>query len=672
MPMLGVSMSELSPRVRTGLRVAGGVLGGVWLLYALQAATGVAGGWYSNGIATWTYVAMLLGAGVFCLARAALVTEERRAWGLLGVAIVVWTAGEIYFGLAFGDADTVPIPSPADIGYLAFYPLAYIALALLVRARVGSLLSGLWLDGVLVASAVAAVATALAIEPILDASTEGSTAAVATNLAYPIADLTLLTLIVAGSALAGWRGGRAWVLLGAGLGVLALSDGLYLLQSAKGTYVAGGLLDAAWPLGALLLAGAAWTRPSRGVQVAGMRMVVVPTGAAIAATALQAYDHFHRIPDVAEALSILTLVAVAIRMGLSFRANQSMLASSRREALSDALTTLDNRRSLMADLVTTASLPATSGRVRLLVLFDLDGFKAYNDAFGHPAGDALLARLGGRLATAVVPHGKAYRLGGDEFCLLAECAPSDADVIRAAAAAALRERGDGFVVTASSGSVMMPSEARSAAAALQLADRRMYAEKGGARTSPGTQSRDVLVSTLRERQPDLHAHALDVAQLARGVAAQLGMDAEQRDEVARAAELHDTGKVAIPDAILSKPGPLDDDEWAFMHRHTVIGERILASAPALIPVARLVRSSHERWDGTGYPDGLAGEDSPLGARIVAVCDAYEAMVAHRPYRDSMSPEDALAEIARCSGTQFDPRVVEAFLAVRSRAAVAAV
>jgi HD-GYP domain-containing protein (c-di-GMP phosphodiesterase class II) len=126
--------------------------------------------------------------------------------------------------------------------------------------------------------------------------------------------------------------------------------------------------------------------------------------------------------------------------------------------------------------------------------------------------------------------------------------------------------------------------------------------------------------------------------------------------------LHDVGKVAIPDAILDKPGPLDDEEWVFMRRHTVIGERIVAAAPALSPVAKLVRASHERWDGTGYPDAIGGQDIPLGARIIAVCDAYDAMVSDRPYRRGRGAADATAELRRCAGTQFDPAVVEAFVA----------
>jgi len=135
--------------------------------------------------------------------------------------------------------------------------------------------------------------------------------------------------------------------------------------------------------------------------------------------------------------------------------------------------------------------------------------------------------------------------------------------------------------------------------------------------------------------------------------------------LARAAELHDVGKIAIPDAILAKPGPLDEEEWRFMHRHTILGERILMAASALRPVARLVRASHERFDGGGYPDGLKGEEIPLGARIIFVCDAYDAMTTDRAYSRAIASAEAITELRACAGTQFDSEVVEAFVATLS-------
>jgi HD-GYP domain-containing protein (c-di-GMP phosphodiesterase class II) len=124
--------------------------------------------------------------------------------------------------------------------------------------------------------------------------------------------------------------------------------------------------------------------------------------------------------------------------------------------------------------------------------------------------------------------------------------------------------------------------------------------------------------------------------------------------------LHDVGKLAIPDTIVEKPGPLDHDEWSFVCRHPMIGQRILATTPGLAGAAALVRASHERPDGCGYPDGLSGDDIPLGARIVAICDAYRAMTSHRPYRGAMTPAAALEELRQGAGTQFDAAVVAAF------------
>jgi diguanylate cyclase (GGDEF)-like protein len=339
------------------------------------------------------------------------------------------------------------------------------------------------------------------------------------------------------------------------------------------------------------------------------------------------------------------------------------LAAQRRAletaALVDSLTGLGNRRQLLADL--DRAVARMSDRPHLLWLFDLNGFKAYNDSFGHAAGDALLSRLGGALAAAVAPHGRGYRLGGDEFCVLADT--EDSGALEAAALTALTERGDGFQISASFGAVWLPGEADEASEALRLADQRMYADKQGDRLSAGSQSKDVLLRALAERYPTIDEHSAGVAALAEDVARRLGVDERGAMQIRYAAELHDIGKVAIPDTILIKPSPLSDDEWAFMQRHTLIGERILAAAPALAPIAKLVRASHERFDGHGYPDGLAEEEIPLGARIIFVCDSFDAMINGRPYSRARPVDAAIAELRRCAGSQFDPRVVDAFAAV---------
>jgi two-component system, cell cycle response regulator len=641
-------------------------------LFAVQVGTGVAGPQVTAVFDDYLYNALLLAGAGFCAWRAAVVREERLVWMLMGATIVVWTAGDIAWTVAWAQDPNAPYPSLSDALWLAWYPVTLVVLYLLVRSRVASFRASLWLDGIIGALCTIALAFAFAYGPIADSAT-GSTAAVLTNLAYPLGDILILGVVVAIFGLTGWRPGRAWLVLGAGLALNALADVVYLVQTALGTYVQGTLVDAGWPASALLVGLAAWQPAKRGVapDIEGLRVVAVPFTCGLVGVILLAYDHFDRVNKPALALTAVTLLLVLTRTALAFRDYQRMLGRSRQEALTDALTGLRNRRSLMLDLE--EELPvATPAYPRALGLFDLNGFKEYNDAFGHIAGDGLLARLGLRLADAVRGHGRAYRLGGDEFCVLLEPGAAGVEPVLAACLSALTERGEGFEVTASHGSVLSPEEVTDATEALQVADRRMYARKGGRRMSPGRQSRDVLLRMLSEREPDLHAHLRGTAELALSVGRELGMEPEALDEVARAAELHDLGKIAIPDEILNKTGPLDESEWAFMRRHTIIGERILLAAPALRPVARLVRASHERYDGSGYPDGLVGEQIPLGARVVAVCDAFDAMLSDRPYRRRLDETEALDQLMRCSGRQFDPLVIGAFARVieRDRAEVA--
>jgi diguanylate cyclase (GGDEF)-like protein len=374
-----------------------------------------------------------------------------------------------------------------------------------------------------------------------------------------------------------------------------------------------------------------------------------------------------RLNLVAVGLAAAALVAVFTRLLLTFRENLAILRATRVEADTDALTGLGNRRRLTQDLERALCEDGTL----VLALFDLDGFKHYNDTFGHPAGDALLARLGRRLDTLLRDRGHAYRMGGDEFCVVVRAGGTDHDKVVRACSLVLRERGDGFEIGASHGAVVLPEEAGDVHDALRLADQRMYALKHRTRTSAGRQSRDVLVRALVERDPELAAHAQGVAALAERLARAIGLEADEVEHVRQAAELHDVGKVAIPDGILDKPGPLDDDEWAFVRRHTLIGERIVRAAPALSRAAAIVRASHERWDGSGYPDGLAGEDIPLGARIVAVSDAFDAMTTDRAYKPALGAVAALAELRVCAGSQFDPAVVETLAELLADASVLA-
>jgi diguanylate cyclase (GGDEF)-like protein len=329
------------------------------------------------------------------------------------------------------------------------------------------------------------------------------------------------------------------------------------------------------------------------------------------------------------------------------------------QALHDALTGLANRRKLYVDVE--RALDTRGHSTFAIGIFDLDGFKAYNDVFGHPAGDTLLARLGHRLSDAMDGQGTAYRMGGDEFCVFTWA--EKADELIEAARIALCDQGDGFAIRCSCGSALLPSEATTLDRAIQLADERLYRDKRANKVSDSLLVRDALVQLISEQRKELGASSINVADLAAATATTLGLSADDVACTRIAAQLHDIGKTAVPDAILSKPGPLDSEEWDFMRRHTLIGERIVAAAPALARIAPIVRASHERPDGNGYPDGLMTEAIPIGARIVAVVDAFSAMVSSRPYKPSMTIDGALSELRRCAGTQFDSTVVDAFARV---------
>jgi diguanylate cyclase (GGDEF)-like protein len=336
--------------------------------------------------------------------------------------------------------------------------------------------------------------------------------------------------------------------------------------------------------------------------------------------------------------------------------------ATRSQALTDDLTGLGNRRRLIDDL-TKRLETATPESPAVLALFDLNGFKHFNDTYGHPAGDALLCQLAQRLTAAVGTHGSAYRLGGDEFCALLQGDPRTVDGLMPELERALSDGETAVAVSSSYGVALLPHEAGEVSAALALADRRMYERKMIERRSTRLQMRDLMLAVVQEQHPDLHGHSADVSRLCREVGKRVGLQGAELELLVLAAELHDVGKVAIPDSIISKAGPLTDREWQLMRTHTEIGERMLLAAPPLAPVAGIVRGSHERWDGSGYPDGLAGTAIPLESRVIAACDAFDAMVSDRPYRKAISRSEAEAELARNAGTQFDPAVVEALAAV---------
>jgi two-component system, cell cycle response regulator len=610
--------------------------------------------------ADWAFYGLALLAVGASVARSGLVHDERPAWIATSVAFGAWFIGSVYYASGGGIDHTLYTLPPVDAILAPFATAAAFAVAMLVRSRVKPFQPTILLDGLIVSLSAGALVAVFMYGVVLRHA-EASTAVLALKLAYPLCATMLLAFSVWVLALIGWKPNRMWIATAGGLALAAIASSSFVVQFVRGDFAGGSVLDSMWLGAGMLLVWAAWQPHDDPlpVKLEGSRRLGATSIAAAAALTVLVVGQFLSVGFAAVTLAATTLVALIARAAVSFKESLQMFADARIEAQTDSLTGLGNRRKLMTDLRRELQV-ASVASPRVLVLFDLDGFKRYNDTYGHPAGDVLLARLGANLGRAMKPYGGAYRIGGDEFCVLVMTGASSAKTIIALAAAALSEQGEGFAIKASHGAVILPHEARDATLALRISDQRMYAHKEDRRSSATRQARDILLQVLQEREPDLGEHLKGVAQLAMGVGSRLSLLSEELDEVVRAAELHDVGKMAIPDEILHKPGPLTDSEWDFVRQHTVIGERILGAAPALLPVAKLVRASHEHFDGSGYPDGVAGEAIPLGARIVAVCDAFDAMTTSRPYRDAMGIEDALEEIRACAGTQFDPTVVDAF------------
>jgi two-component system, cell cycle response regulator len=432
---------------------------------------------------TWVYNFLIAAAAVLCAIRAVAVPAERIVWVLVALALTCWTASELHFELFLADEENTPFPSLGDWLFLAFYPLVYTAFVLLARLRIREFQTSLWLDGLIATLGVGAVSGAI-LTPFI--TLDGSdTLGAAVNIAYAIGDMLLLSLVVGVFSLTAWRPGRPWALLGIGLCLVGVADIAFFLLSATDVYFEGSLLDLLWPAAMLTIGYAAWQAipPRRDIRLDGARLFVVPCLVAMLALAVLAFGSFRTLSPVAPVLASATLALVIVRLAVTLAENQRRLAASRREAHTDALTRLGNRRRLAHDLEEELE-QALGDSQGALLLFDLDGFKAFNDRFGHPAGDALLARLGEALRRAVRDGARAYRLGGDEFCVLVPAGSPDLAKIGKAAADALRERRADYSVAASSGKVIFPAEGTTFAQVMSVADARLYADKAERRSLP--------------------------------------------------------------------------------------------------------------------------------------------------------------------------------------------
>ena len=440
-----------------------------------------------NGVA---YDAVVVCAALACLSRALRGGPERSAWLVITAAIAAWAAGEIYWTLYIEDNASAPYPSPADVGYLAFYPLAVLGLYLLVRARARELDSRLWMDGVIAALGTGALGAALLFEFVAD-RTSGNTIEVATTLAYPFGDILLIALVVGIIALTRWRPGRTWSLLLAGLAAMAVADVAFTLQTHKAAVPDGDWVEPIYLLSAVFLGLEAWQPQAATIQpdarFDGWRELMIPGIVAAAMIGLVVMQYFDHASALTTVLWSATMLAVIGRLALSLRENKRLLDQVR----TDRLTGLGSQARLQMDLEgrELATAPLT------MVLLDLNGFKRYNDTFGHPAGDKMLRLLGKRLGAAAGAEAAAYRLGGDEFVVLAEGGLVDhgfdgRDALAVRAAEALTSRGSGFDLSAAWGIASIPEEADSPGEAMRLADVRMYAQKESRRLAEPLSAHD--------------------------------------------------------------------------------------------------------------------------------------------------------------------------------------
>lgn len=481
--------SPLARALRASLAIL--LLGGT-LLVAVHSWLGV-GHSLDFAIGSVVYDAVVLGAGVACLVRASAFGPERRAWILIGAAILAWGAAEVYWAIFIEGNANAPYPSPADVGYLLFYPLAYAGLALLVRARAHEINWRLWMDGAIAALGTAALGAAFVFD-FVAGKTEGTPLQVATTLAYPLGDIAMVAMVVGVVALTGWRPGRTWSLLLAGLSALVIADIAFTLQSTGEALPEGNWIDPIYLIAAVCLGAAVW-QPAAAAAITspiegeGRREIVVPAVFASVMIGLFAMQYYNATSGLSTVLWAATMAAVILRLAMSDRENKKLLEQVR----TDPLTGLANQGRMQVDLPILVGQASEENPV-LLLLFDLNGFKHYNDTFGHPAGDDLLSRLGRALHDAVGDDGTAYRIGGDEFCVLLTCARARFEGVSREATKALTATGPGFEVSSAWGAVEIPAEESESSAALQLADVRMYAQKESRRLAHD----DLLEPTVTE------------------------------------------------------------------------------------------------------------------------------------------------------------------------------
>jgi diguanylate cyclase (GGDEF)-like protein len=475
--------SALRPGERRILGIVTAVLIALVVATGAHAVFGIGGRSVEEPIRDWVTSAVYILVGVIVCWRAVRTTESRKSWMIFAFGISIYGLGNVLWAAWIEHLPNPPIPSICDGMWLTLYPCCYIGIVGLARLRERRVPARMWLDGIVAGLGVAAIGAAIVVRPVL-ATVSGDTAAVITEMAYPLCDLMLAALVVGVLALRGWRLDRMWAMLGAGFIALAAADCMYALQVAHGASAPSALTNMTYDIGVMLLALAAW-QPGATIEadtVPSTAVLGIPAAFTISALGLLVYDHFSRLDPIALTLAMLTMLAAFARIALTFR-DVRALAETRRQALTDDLTSMPNRRHFLRRVRDGIIASRATGESVALLIVDLDHFKELNDTLGHDAGDQLLCQVGERLHEVLRASDTAARLGGDEFGVLLSdssdgaSAELVAEKILAAIAQPFPIKSVGLRVTASIGIALFPEHAENDEQLMQHADVAMYEAK---------------------------------------------------------------------------------------------------------------------------------------------------------------------------------------------------
>lgn len=607
-------------------------------------------------------------------------------WLLLGFGEVIYAAADASFYFTHYVAGDTSYPALADVFYLSHYPLVVAGLVLLIRLRTpGRDLPSL-LDAALLAVAAGMLSWLYLLAPTAQAQVP--TLAKAAALTYPMMDLAMFAVALR-LMLGSGRRPAAFLLLSANLLAFFTADSIYVLQQLSGTYTAGNFIDAIWLAGNLALGAAALHptmsrvgEPATVVDPApGPARILALCAAALVAPATLLVEYsrgeYRDIPVIAVACGLLFLLTIA-RLAV-------LVAQQRRLAITDMLTGLRTRRYFENRLVAGLAHARRANAPLAVLIADVDHFKAINDAYGHPGGDQVLIEIAKRLRSGIRQDDVVSRYGGEEFAILVRGAAADDPsniaerLRRKVGGSPILVDGEPVEVTVSVGTATFPLHGDTPHELVTVADRALYSAKyqgrnridvGPCGALTGGPSGNMIaylehVADLVDSWLSNQEHGRAVGRWAGLTAVELGLDSEGVRRTKLAGQLHDVGKILVPREIWTKDTPLSEEDWQQVRRHPDHGYRMLCVVPGLSDTAEVVRQHHERFDGTGYPDGLAGNQIRLEARILAVCDSWAAMLADRPYHVPRTESQAREELLRCRGTQFDPNVVDAFLRVHT-------